>query len=146
MAGQFKHKTASVFQMRLVLDTPSVETESMTNEFQNNSSDIVRSTEMLNVQKTVLLDQSAVLFAKSSKNRLGCQEIEITFTDAGRKQFADITRQHIHERLAMVIDGRLLAAPVIQAEITEGKAEITGTFSEVEAKTLTAKINQAIAH
>ena len=86
-----------------------------------------------------------MLSAKSSKNRMGYQEIEITFTDAGRKQFADITRQHIHERLAMVIDGKLLAAPMTQAEITEGKAEITGTFSEVEAKTLTAKINQAIA-
>jgi preprotein translocase subunit SecD len=131
--------------MRLVLDAPSVETESMTNEFQNDASDSIHAAEILNVRKTILLDQSAVLSAKSSKNRMGYQEIEITFTDAGRKQFADITRQHIHERLAMVIDGKLLAAPMTQAEITEGKAEITGTFSEVEAKTLTAKINQAIA-
>ena len=144
MAEQFKHKSASVFQMRLVLDAPSAETESMTNEFQNGSASTVRAAEVLNVEKAILLDQSAVFSAKFSKNRMGHQEIEITFTDAGRKQFADITREHIHERLAMVIDGKLLAAPVIQAEITEGKAEITGTFSEIEAKTLTAKINQAI--
>ena len=105
MSEQFKPKSASqsasaakapVFQMRLMRDTPTDDTESMTNEFQNNASDSIRAAEV-NVQKTVLLDHTSLKSANKATNRLDFQEIQISLTDAGRKQFADITRQHIHE-------------------------------------------------
>jgi preprotein translocase subunit SecD len=38
----------------------------------------------------------------------------------------------------------LYAAPVVQSEITDGKAQITGNFTEEEAQALVAKINEAI--
>jgi preprotein translocase subunit SecD len=99
--------------------------------------------ESLYVAKEVLLDQSAVQSATFGKSPQGYAEIGITLTDAGRKQFAEITREHLHQRLAMVIDGKLWMAPVVQEPITAGKATITGGFSDEEAKDLIAQINEA---
>jgi len=99
--------------------------------------------EPLYVAKEILLDNTAVQSATFDKNRLGYPEIKISLTDAGRKQFAEITRQHIHQRLAIIIDGKLWMAPVVETPVTDGKADITGTFSDEEGKSLTEKINEA---
>jgi len=145
MAGQFKSKSASIFQMRLVLDAPADDSELMTNEFQNGSTASHRPAEVLNVEKTVLLDQTALQSATLIKGPQGDRQIEITLTDAGRKQFAKVTREHLYQRLAIIVEGKFLEAPIIQSEISGGKCQIVGSFSEAEAKALTAKINAAIA-
>jgi preprotein translocase subunit SecD len=44
-----------------------------------------------------------------------------------------------------VLDGQLYSAPVIRSEISEGKAQITGNFTEAEAKALATKINEVIS-
>jgi preprotein translocase subunit SecD len=93
------------------------------------------------VGKSVLLDQTALQSAKLITGPQGDRQIEITFTAAGRKQFAKITREHLHQRLAIVIDGKLMEAPVIQSEITAGTCQIVGSFSDAEAKALAARIN-----
>ncbi len=100
--------------------------------------------EVLNVQKTVLLDQKALNSAELSTDAMGHPIIDITFTDAGRKQFAKITRDNIGKRLAIIIDGRLCAAPVIRAEISDGKAQISSDFTKGEAGSLAKQINDAV--
>ena len=125
------------FQIRLVLDAPSNDSEPMTTVSKEKK-------EVLNVQKTVLLDQTdlksvAVLTDSSGQTRIG-----ITFSDEGRKRFAEITRENIGQRLAIIIDGQLYSAPTIRTEIPEGKAEISGNFSREEANVLAAKIIRAI--
>jgi preprotein translocase subunit SecD len=142
LADHFKLQSRSVFQMRLVVDAPADDSELMTNEFQNGST--ARAAEVLNLQKTVFLDQTAVQSAQLVKGPQGDRQIEITLTAAGRKTFAEVTREHLHQRLAIVIDGKLLTAPNIQSEITGGKCQITGSFSEAEAKALAAEINAAV--
>jgi preprotein translocase subunit SecD len=42
------------------------------------------------------------------------------------------------------LDGHVYSAPVIRSEITGGKAQITGSFTEQEATELAAKINEAV--
>jgi preprotein translocase subunit SecD len=126
-----------VFQIRLVLDAPSGDSEQMTIVSQ------VRK-EAVDVQKTVLLDQTALKSAQVTTEKSSREpRIEIVFTDSGRKQFAEVTRQNIGKRLAIVIHGRLYCTPTIRAEIPGGKAEISGDFSEQEAKNLAAKITEA---
>jgi hypothetical protein len=122
MAKQFKTadalpRKASVFQIRLALDVPTDNTEPMRLQSQKG---VTGSAEPLYVAKEILLDHKAVQSATFDKNSRGYPEIEVSFTDAGRKQFAEITRQHMHQRLAIVIDGKLWMAPVVQAEIIEG--------------------------
>src|SRR5690349_15782024 len=72
----------SVFQMRLVLDAPSAESEQMTITVTTQNGDNSRtSAEVFNVQKAVLLDQTALLSAKANTNALGLPIIDINFTE-----------------------------------------------------------------
>ncbi len=130
-----------VFQVRLVADAPSADTEQRT--LITTRGDQVHR-EVLNVQKTVLLDQKALKSAELSTDVAGHPIIDITFTDTGRKQFANVTRQRIGKRLAIVMDGRLCAAPVIRTEISGGKAQISSDFSKEEATSLAKQINDAV--
>jgi preprotein translocase subunit SecD len=127
--------------MRLVLDTASADSEQITLTTKNEDKTF---TDTLNVQKTVLLDQTALQSAKSSTDALGQPVIEINFTDDGGKRFAEVTRQNTRKRLAIIIGGQLYQAPVIQTEISGGRAQISGSFSKQEATDLAAKINQSL--
>jgi RNA polymerase sigma factor (sigma-70 family) len=132
----------SVFQFRLVLNAPSAKADRMT-VVQPRAD--AKATETLYVQKKVLLDQTDLKSASVITNQpAGKPWIQITFTDAGAKRFAKVTRQNIGKQLAIIIDGRLYSAPTIRSEIRGGRAEITGNFSEPEAQDLAAKINQSV--
>ena len=140
----------SMLQFRLVVDSPTADTEQMTIVQPNRSS---RQSEVLNVQKEVLLDRSDVKSAKFGAQISGVPEnvrgpvtILIKFTDDGAKRLAEVTRQNIGKRLAIVIDGRLYSVPQINSEITGGAAEITGNFTREEARVFATKINGSPAH
>ena len=97
------------------------------------------------MQKTPLLDSTAVSSATVSRNAsTGAPEINVEFSQDGKELFATITKENINKRLAIVLDGHLYSAPVIRSEISGGKAQITGSFTEQQAKELAAKINEAV--
>ena len=99
--------------------------------------------EKLHVQKKPLLDRSALKSAAVQRNAVtGAPEIAITFTERGAKRFAEVTRDHIGQRLAIVINGEVYSAPKIMAEIAGGKGVISGSFTEQEATELAAKLNE----
>jgi RNA polymerase sigma factor (sigma-70 family) len=128
------------FQVQLVVDEPGENTEPMTNNARGAGE------EMLNVQKTPLMDHTAIRSATVTTNpSTGTPQIDVEFSDLGKQLFAQVTKEHINKRLAIVLDGHLYSAPVIKSEISGGKAQITGSFTEDEAKELAAKINDAIA-
>jgi SecD/SecF fusion protein len=62
----------------------------------------------------------------------GTPEIDFVLNDAGALLFGDITRENIGRRLAIVLDGELYSAPVIQSEIG-ARGQITGNFDVKEA-------------
>lgn len=135
---------ASVFQMRLVQDSATADTEQMT--VLHSLTDVTRtSPETLNVQKKVLVDDAAVRSATvQAQNPSSVPTIEVVFAEKGQKLFADITRQSVGKRLAIVVDGKLLAAPRIEMEVPGGRAVISGRFSPQQATDLAAKINAAV--
>lgn len=55
------------------------------------------------------------------------------------EQFANFTRSSIGQPMALVLDGEVLSAPTIQAELSTGGV-ITGQFTEDEAKTLALQL------
>lgn len=67
--------------------------------------------------------------------------IGLTFTPEGKELFAQITRENKGEILAIVLDGEILSTPVIQDEIADGRAQISGNFTPEEAKTLVRNLN-----
>ena len=127
------------FQLQLVLDQPGDNTELITNNANGAAG------ETLHVQKTPLLDYTAVSSATVTRNASsGAPEIGVEFSEEGRELFAAITKENLNKRLAIVLDGHVYSAPVIRSEITGGKAQITGSFTEQEATELAAKINEAV--
>lgn len=67
--------------------------------------------------------------------------IGLDFNKEGAEIFRNITRDHQGEVLAIVLDGSVLSAPVIQDEITDGKGQITGNFTPEEARALVRDLN-----
>jgi preprotein translocase subunit SecD len=134
--------TPPVFQIRLALDTPSSDSEPMAlvTEYNGNTS-----TNVLNIQKKVLLDESALKSVKPGQDQIGRPLINIVLNDAGTKQFAEVSRQNLHKRLAIIINGQLCSAPTLQSEISSGKMQITGSFSKQEVEDLVGKINGALS-
>ncbi|MEQ2006726.1 MAG: hypothetical protein ABMA26_08005 [Limisphaerales bacterium] len=136
--------TPPAFQIRLVQDVPNPNTEQMT--ITHSVTDTNRTTaEVLNVQKMPLMDHTAVRSAVVQKHRTtGDPLIEVTFTDSGRKLFADVTRRNSGKRLAILVDGKLLSAPKVMMEIPNGIAVINGRFSERDAIEFATKVNNAL--
>jgi len=131
-------EAAPIFQMRLVAETPSATSEPMVQVSKSNDHLV---NETLNVEKAVLIDQAALKSASVGTDSLGHPIIDITFTKSGAEQFAKVTQENLHKRLAIIIDGHLTSAPMIQMPIKGGKAQISGSFSKEEATDLANRIN-----
>ena len=62
--------------------------------------------------------------------------VTFAFDRQGATTFAEITAAKIGQRFAVVLDGEVLTAPVIQQMISGGQGQITGDFSLEEAQSL----------
>lgn len=72
----------------------------------------------------------------------GKPEVGIEFDSEGAKNFAELTKENIGKQIAIFLDKQIISAPTVQAEITDGKAVITGDFSLDEAKKLAQRLNE----
>ena len=71
--------------------------------------------------------------------------VDLTFDKTARQTFAEVTRQIVNatspltgqqKQFAIVLDGRVLSAPVVNGVIPNGQAQITGDFTQTEAQSL----------
>jgi preprotein translocase subunit SecD len=69
-------------------------------------------------------------------DRFGNPTIGLTFNSQGAVDFERITGENVRKRLAIVLDGVVHSAPVIQERISGGQAQITGNFTMDEARDL----------
>lgn len=60
--------------------------------------------------------------------------VTLDMTSEGATQFGDVTRGHVNERLAIVLDGVVRMAPNIRQAITTGSAQIEGFDTVQEAR------------
>jgi preprotein translocase subunit SecD len=63
----------------------------------------------------------------------GRSAVEVVLTAEGSKKLAAVTERNVKRRMGMVVDGRLVSAPIINAPITGGRAILQGDFSDEEA-------------
>jgi preprotein translocase subunit SecD len=66
----------------------------------------------------------------------------VTFTLASNNEaraFSEHTRTHINQPLAIVLDGKVLSAPIIRSELVTG-GEIVGNFNREQATTLAIQL------
>ena len=71
----------------------------------------------------------------------GRPSVGLEFNPEGAKKFAELTRENLGKPLAIFLDNRILTAPVVKTEITDGQAVISGNFTLDEAKKLTVQLN-----
>ncbi|MFF5790915.1 protein translocase subunit SecD [Paeniglutamicibacter sp. NPDC012692] len=67
--------------------------------------------------------------------------VNLVFNEEGKKQFADVTQRlrplpGSQNQFAIVLDGTVISAPTTNAVIADGRAQITGNFTEESAKAL----------
>jgi len=65
----------------------------------------------------------------------------LQFNDEGAEIFKELTSKNVGKILAIYIDGLPISTPVVQEEISGGKAQITGDFTVEEAKALVRNLN-----
>ncbi|MFQ5842151.1 MAG: protein translocase subunit SecD [Thermodesulfobacteriota bacterium] len=62
--------------------------------------------------------------------------VGLEFDPRGAKMFDRITAKNVKKRLAIILDNNVYSAPVIQERISGGRAQITGRFTENDARDL----------
>jgi protein-export membrane protein SecD len=71
----------------------------------------------------------------------GQPQVGIEFNAEGSKLFEQITENNIGAPVAIFLDGAPISTPVVREKITGGKAQITGSFTNDEAKQLVRRFN-----
>ncbi len=62
--------------------------------------------------------------------------VTTSFDSTGARRFAKLTTEHVGERFAIVLDGKVLSAPNIREPIPGGRGQISGGFTLQGAKDL----------
>ena len=75
-----------------------------------------------------------IIDARVAMTQYGQRQIMLEFNTTGAKEFGEVTSKNVGRRLGIVLDGTLYSAPTIQQAIYGGNAQITGSFSQAEAK------------
>ena len=70
----------------------------------------------------------------------GQPAVEFILTPAGRERFALLTRTNIGRRVAVVVNGAVVASAVIGAEMADGKAMLSGSYTKAQANALAAEL------
>jgi SecD/SecF fusion protein len=99
--------------------------------------------ERLLIKKKADLAGDRVSSAGASYERDGWV-VHLRFDSEGAKQFGNITAANVHHRFAIVLDGVIQSAPVIQDAIYGGDAQITGRFTEEEARGLASVLENPL--
>ena len=101
------------------------------------------------VDKKVLMTGSSLKEARMDES--GVQKaILLVFNEEGTKVLGEVTGKNIGQRVAFIVNGKVITAPVITGPITAGRAHITGEqganlpkyFAMINARPLPLKIKK----
>jgi preprotein translocase subunit SecD len=117
-----------VFEVRLVLDPESNEPgRSMSIEGQDKE---------YRVSESLVVDGRHLGEVNVVRDLDGTFSLSIRLTEEGTVLLAEFTRSNVDKRLAVLVGGRLVVAPILKEEIRDGHFLITGRFSEEQATSM----------
>ncbi len=87
------------------------------------------------VRRRVMVSGDKLTDAHLTFDQYGQPAVGFKFDSIGSRQFGDVTRDNIGKRFAIVLDKKVISAPVIRAEI-RGDGIITGNFTSQSASDL----------
>jgi protein-export membrane protein SecD len=89
------------------------------------------------VRKRVEVDGADLTDARAAQNpQTGEWVVDFTFDSAGARRFADVTRANVGKPFAIVLDNKVISAPVIREPIIGGRGQISGHFDARSATDL----------
>lgn len=94
------------------------------------------STTYIVVRKIPSITGDTLVDARPGKDGNGLDGVSITFNALGTRKFAEVSANNLKRQFAIVLDDKVLSAPVFQSVIPDGKAIITGNFTLKEASEL----------
>ena len=95
------------------------------------------SKERIRIRQQVMLEGERLVDASPSfDQRTGEAIVQFRLDVQGGKRFSDITRANVGKPFAIVLDGKVLSAPVIREAITGGAGQISGSFTVQSARDL----------
>jgi len=97
------------------------------------------------VAKEVLLDASDLQSVRAGVDHSGHPQVLISLTESSRQAWARTTQESLGKQLAIIVDGQVLLAPVLQSPIPGGQIAITGNYSTEEVQAIAAKLQRFTA-
>ncbi|MBV9539575.1 MAG: protein translocase subunit SecD [Acidisphaera sp.] len=93
--------------------------------------------EKIAVRKRIDVDGSNLTDARAGQNpQTGEWVVNFTFDSIGTRRFADVSSRNVGHRFAIVLDNKVISAPVIREAITGGRGQISGNFTAASATDL----------
>ena len=89
------------------------------------------------VRKRVMVSGDKLVDAQASTDsRTGEPVVSFRFDSSGAKQFGKVTQENVNRPFAIVLDNRVISAPVIREPILGGAGQISGSFTYQEVNDL----------
>jgi preprotein translocase subunit SecD len=89
------------------------------------------------IKKEILVSGGDLIDAQPGfDQRNGQPIVSFKFNGKGSQKFAKATTEHVKEPFAIVLDNKVISAPVIQEPITAGSGQISGNFTVQAANDL----------
>jgi protein-export membrane protein SecD len=89
------------------------------------------------IQRRVMVSGDRLVNASAGFDQQRAQTVvNFRFDGAGARQFGDVTRANVGRRFAIVLDDRVISAPVINEPILQGSGQISGNFTPDTANQL----------
>ena len=107
----------------------------------DNSGSVVYILGPVEVAGETIADANAGTITSSQGVNTGTWAVNIVFNSKGTAEFSKVTTRLValplpRKQFAIVLDGRVISAPATQAAISDGKPQITGSFTQTTATTL----------
>ncbi|HKD22250.1 MAG TPA: protein translocase subunit SecD, partial [Rhizomicrobium sp.] len=94
------------------------------------------------VEKHVVVSGDKLTFARADTNQQSGQVVvSFGFNNVGAREFGTATKENVGRRFAIVLDNRVIEAPVIRDAILTGSGEIEGNFTFQTANDLAVLLN-----
>lgn len=91
-------------------------------------------------RETIISNADVVLARVVPGDRPATFNVGVMFSTDGSAKIEKATQAHLNKPLAILVDGRVVAAPTLRAEI-RGSAVITGEFTSAEADAIASALN-----
>jgi len=83
------------------------------------------------------LDRAILEFDPTTREPI----VSIQFDADGSALFEKVTRENVGKQVTIFLDNQIISSPTVNEAISGGKAQITGSFTPIEAKTLVGRLN-----